>query len=277
MPVIHSNLSYAAVFLLKLLRPELAEYANTAEILTEVESAVKILEDSTVDAAHAPALYAGFLKVLLQSKRSASDGDTVNGGAIIAETGKDVNLDPLLARPNPFAQVGSSHATGEPSHINPFGFVNDAHLTEPSNHQPGAFSLDQLGQSGFWENLSMRKLDALFFCRRLPLSTPGCRGVGERSSATARRGLTLTFSVHSSTLSPPLLQLVSVPHLRTAFRQAISSKATHGLSAFQTLPPRPVRILPRPNDQGGRNKSFLKGTPALPSSASTQHAHTHDV
>lgn len=174
------NISYAAVFLLKLLRPELSEFTDPDRILGEVEGMVETLEACSVDAGHTPALYAGFLRLLLAAKRGKGE----NG-----ENG--IKLDPALAsklsadqqqhnsglsttlaasvppRNEPLRQEGSMMApaifaqdlSGLNSRSN--GMANNgvsAFLSgEPSNQPSGAFwNLDQLGQAGFWENLSMR-------------------------------------------------------------------------------------------------------------------------
>ena len=183
-------ISYAAVFLLKLLRPELVDCTDSAEVLRQAEMAVKCLEEVSVDATHTPALYAGFLRVLLRSKQG-KDSNQDSGGK------GDITLDLDLANKlmesqangrqgeasgqqtsfatlaGPAALYGAaaagSSADGaqqmEPSasiyqqfitsEANPTG-VNSASDGNP-NFPSSSWNLDQLGQSGFWENLSMRE------------------------------------------------------------------------------------------------------------------------
>lgn len=174
------NISYAAVFLLKLLRPELAEFTDPERILGEVDDMVATLEACSVDAGHTPALYAGFLRLLLAAKRGKGE----NG-----ENG--IRLDPALAskltadqqqhhsglsttlaasapqRSDTLRQEGTTSApaifaqdlSGLSSRPNGMANAGASAFTsgEPSNQPSGAFwNLDQLGQAGFWENLSMR-------------------------------------------------------------------------------------------------------------------------
>jgi hypothetical protein len=183
------NVSYAAVFLLKLLRPELAEFTDTEAILKQVENVVKVFEECAVDSVHTPTLYAGFLRVLLKSKQG-KDADPSRS----ASRNGEVNLDPALAsklmQQNPGGGAVQSIGVGsgftfpvqQPQsesmfHENSFGglpnqtnshqhhvtFADgtagglDANANDPANSLFGTnWNLDQLGQSGFWENLSMR-------------------------------------------------------------------------------------------------------------------------
>lgn len=167
----HRYISYASVFLLKLLRPELADCTDTSAILEQVEASVKCLEEVSVDETHTPALYAGFVRVLLRSKQSkAQDGE----GAI--------TLDPALASKllesqqngrvaDAFSTAPAAHDAMNGVNLNTFtqqmepsasvyhnAFPQDTHSgyhsAEGNLHQ---WNLDQLGQSGFWENLSMRE------------------------------------------------------------------------------------------------------------------------
>lgn len=138
------------------------------------------LETCSVDAGHTPALYAGFLRLLLAAKR----GKDENG-----ENG--IKLDPALAsklsadqqrhhpglsttlaasappRYDPLRPEGSTSAPAIFAQdlgglgSRPNGFTNSGASAfmsgEPSNQPSGSFwNLDQLGQAGFWENLSMR-------------------------------------------------------------------------------------------------------------------------
>lgn len=174
------NISYAAVFLLKLLRPELSEFTDPERILAEVEEMVITLELCSVDAGHTPALYAGFLRLLLAAKRGKDEGgengiklDPALASKLSADqqqhhTGLSATLAASApARHEAFRQDGTAAApaifaqdvNGTSSRPNgAAGTGVSAFLSgEPSNQPSGAFwNLDQLGQAGFWENLSMR-------------------------------------------------------------------------------------------------------------------------
>lgn len=174
------NISYAAVFLLKLLRPELSEFTDPERILAEVEEMVATLEACSVDAGHTAALYAGFLRLLLAAKRG-KDASGENGIKLDPELASKLSADQqphysglssTLAAPAPprhesLRQDGLPAApaifaqdlSGLNSRSN--GMANSGASAfmsgEPSNQPSGAFwNLDQLGQAGFWENLSMR-------------------------------------------------------------------------------------------------------------------------
>ena len=143
---------------------------------------VAALESCSVDAGHTPALYAGFLRLLLAAKRG-KDEHGENG----------IKLDPALAsklsadqQPHHPGLSATLAASAPPRHdplrpdgsisapaifaqdlggltSRPNGLANggaSAFMSgEPSNQPSGSFwNLDQLGQAGFWENLSMRTL-----------------------------------------------------------------------------------------------------------------------
>lgn len=174
------NISYAAVFLLKLLRPELAEFTDSDRILNEVEEMVATLEQCSVDSVHTPSLYAGFLRLLLAAKRG-KDANGDNGikldPALASKLSADQNqhfngLSATLATSAPARQDNAETAGAVPaifaqdiggSGNRPNGTGINAGASafmsgEPSNQPSGAFwNLDQLGQAGFWENLSMRE------------------------------------------------------------------------------------------------------------------------
>ena len=61
--------AYACVFLLKLIRPVFANYINEEEVIHLVNDTIEVLEDSAVDHTHTPALYASFLRSLVQSRQ----------------------------------------------------------------------------------------------------------------------------------------------------------------------------------------------------------------
>ncbi|KAK9896743.1 hypothetical protein P389DRAFT_172123 [Cystobasidium minutum MCA 4210] len=209
------NISYAAVFLLKLLRPELKEFTDSERILNEVEEMVVTLERCSVDAVHTPALYAGFLRLLLAAKRGKDDNGE-NGikldPALASKLSADQNqhfsgLSTTLADsaaprhegqdgtstvPAIFAQDNNGNASrpnGMGSNAGASAFLSG----EPSNQPSGAFwNLDQLGQAGFWENLSMPGLGSpptyglsaghLFQGDPWPFSTPNSASVSRATS-----------------------------------------------------------------------------------------------
>ncbi len=212
---LNSYISYASVFLLKLLRPELADCTDTEAILTEVEASVKCLEEVSVDETHTPALYAGFVRVLLHSKQSKPQ----NGDGV-------VTLDPALT--SKLLESQQSGRVADAFNAAPVGDIISS-MNEPiaSQHQmePSAsvyqhtfaqepqsgyhsgesnlqqWNLDQLGQSGFWENLSMREYTIV------------------------SRG--------DSVLTCPLQRALAL-RLRTASLEDTSSRVTHGLSPCPT-------------------------------------------
>ncbi|CDS01907.1 hypothetical protein [Sporisorium scitamineum] len=63
------TLAYACVFLLKLIRPAFAGYAEEDSIIALVQDAVDMLEEAAVNETHTPYLYASFLKALLQARK----------------------------------------------------------------------------------------------------------------------------------------------------------------------------------------------------------------
>lgn len=60
--------AYACVFLLKLIQPMFARYINEDEIIALVTYTIEVLEEAAVDPSHTPALYASFLRMLIQSR-----------------------------------------------------------------------------------------------------------------------------------------------------------------------------------------------------------------
>lgn len=65
-------ISYACVFLLKLTRPVFAGLADEEEIISIVSEFADLLQDVAMDATHTPALYASFLRALLQARLDRS-------------------------------------------------------------------------------------------------------------------------------------------------------------------------------------------------------------
>lgn len=62
------TVAYACVFLLKLIQPMFARYIHENEILVLVTHTIEVLEEAAVDPSHTPALYASFLRMLIQSR-----------------------------------------------------------------------------------------------------------------------------------------------------------------------------------------------------------------
>lgn len=166
-----SYISYASVFLLKLLRPELADCTDTEAILTEVEASVKCLEEVSVDETHTPALYAGFVRVLLHSKQSKpQNGDGVvtldpaltskllesQQSGRVADAFNAAPVGDMISSIN--EPIASQHQMEPSASVYQHTFTQEPqsgyHSGESNLHQ---WNLDQLGQSGFWENLSMRE------------------------------------------------------------------------------------------------------------------------
>ena len=166
-----SYISYASVFLLKLLRPELADCTDTEAILTEVEASVKCLEEVSVDETHTPALYAGFVRVLLHSKQSKpQNGDGVvtldpaltskllesQQSGRVADAFNAAPVGDMISSIN--EPIASQHQMEPSASVYQHTFAQEPqsgyHSGESNLHQ---WNLDQLGQSGFWENLSMRE------------------------------------------------------------------------------------------------------------------------
>lgn len=65
-------IAYAAVFLLKLIRPQFSSTCDPLAVTSLVHDCTVLLEEVSVDEKHTPALYAAFLKVLLNSKKGSS-------------------------------------------------------------------------------------------------------------------------------------------------------------------------------------------------------------
>ncbi|KAI3627413.1 hypothetical protein GLX27_000919 [Malassezia furfur] len=63
--------AYACVFLLKLIRPTFANYINEEEVIALINYTIEVLEEAAVDRTHTPALYASFLRSLVQSRHDA--------------------------------------------------------------------------------------------------------------------------------------------------------------------------------------------------------------
>ena len=170
------NVSYAAVFLLKLLRPELAEFTDTSAILTQVHEIVETFETCAVDSVHTPKLYAGFLRVLLQAKQGKDD-DVSKAGS---RSGGQIGLDPELtsklfqdqqqSQRQLLFQQNQNASQQAAQHQVPLveGITDSLNGLDPNNQAfNSAWNLDQLGQSGFWENLSMRTF-VFFFSYEIP-------------------------------------------------------------------------------------------------------------
>lgn len=68
--------AYACVFLLKLIRPTFARYINEDEVIGLVNYTIEVLEEAAVDTSHTPALYASFLRMLVQSRHEQKAQDS---------------------------------------------------------------------------------------------------------------------------------------------------------------------------------------------------------
>ncbi|WFD35633.1 hypothetical protein MCUN1_002491 [Malassezia cuniculi] len=119
--------AYACVFLLKLIRPLFANFINEDEVISLVTYTIEVLEEAAVDQTHTPALYASFLRNLLQSRHDHN----VNG-----------------AMP-PEPHSAGAAATVDPSQVNPLvaGLANSmAHehtrLADLGNHSAEAPPLE---------------------------------------------------------------------------------------------------------------------------------------
>lgn len=78
--------AYACVFLLKLIQPMFAKHINEEEIIALVNHTIEVLEEAAVDPSHTPALYASFLRTLVQSRHDTSH-DMSHGAAPAEDAG----------------------------------------------------------------------------------------------------------------------------------------------------------------------------------------------
>ncbi|PWN41980.1 hypothetical protein IE81DRAFT_323983 [Ceraceosorus guamensis] len=72
-------ITYACVFLLKLARPTFSAYVDEEEVLGLVGEGANLLEAVALSPTHTPALYSGFLRTLLQTRREASATNRSSG------------------------------------------------------------------------------------------------------------------------------------------------------------------------------------------------------
>ena len=104
--------AYACVFLLKLIRPVFAHYINEDEIIALVNYTIEVLEEAAVNETHTPALYASFLRNLVQTRREQS-----NATQKAPPQGPGAVDEPNAATP---ALMSRSPAmTVDPSQVNP--------------------------------------------------------------------------------------------------------------------------------------------------------------
>lgn len=68
------SLAYACVFLLKLIRPVFSSYVYEESVIELVQDTVELLDEIAVNETHTPALYATFLKALLQARTEQTVG-----------------------------------------------------------------------------------------------------------------------------------------------------------------------------------------------------------
>lgn len=89
--------AYACVFLLKLIRPLFVNFINEQEVILLVTYTIEVLEEAAVDQTHTPALYASFLRNLLQTRQETRDvqEDHVPQG----EPGSESTVDPSQVNP----------------------------------------------------------------------------------------------------------------------------------------------------------------------------------
>lgn len=132
--------AYACVFLLKLIRPVFSRYINEDEILALVNHTIEVLEEAAVDASHTPALYASFLRMLVESRLDQRSGEaTYNSSPLDKSSDKGprrtaTSMDGVAQRipeshefyrmqgttmaPPPSAEAGSAHDTTHGSRLN---------------------------------------------------------------------------------------------------------------------------------------------------------------
>ncbi|WFC94144.1 hypothetical protein MBRA1_000776 [Malassezia brasiliensis] len=89
--------AYACVFLLKLIRPTFANYINEEEVIALINYTIEVLEEAAVDRTHTPALYASFLRSLVQSRH---DAPTRNGGPEADHAEDETQADAAHAAPH---------------------------------------------------------------------------------------------------------------------------------------------------------------------------------
>ncbi|KDN37689.1 hypothetical protein K437DRAFT_270795 [Tilletiaria anomala UBC 951] len=73
-------ITYACVFLLKLIRPAFSGYSDEDSVVQTVSQTASFLDELAVNETHTPALYATFLRTLLQSRLDQTEG-TRSGAA----------------------------------------------------------------------------------------------------------------------------------------------------------------------------------------------------
>lgn len=94
--------AYACVFLLKLIRPLFANFINEGEVISLVTCTIEVLEEAAVDQTHTPALYASFLRNLLQSRHehdSNEAGLNQAAGQRSEPSGAAATVDPSQVNP----------------------------------------------------------------------------------------------------------------------------------------------------------------------------------
>ena len=129
--------AYACVFLLKLIRPTFANYINEEEVIALINYTIEVLEEAAVDPTHTPALYASFLRSLVQSRRDGGARSAVHAAAghgpsaahdASAGRSPDGNQDARLARVREMmhargeggdTHTGRAEMTVNPTQVNP--------------------------------------------------------------------------------------------------------------------------------------------------------------
>ncbi|KAL8290408.1 hypothetical protein RQP46_002666 [Phenoliferia psychrophenolica] len=139
-------LSYAATFLLKLINPTFSSLVDASVSLSLVRDAADTLERCAVDDTHTPALYASFLRALIENKRTG--GRTAPGSRVGTQPNSPV-LGPVGIENFIKSRAGSA-APGE-------GVF--APMGEGDSNDFTAFdsvAMDSmLSNGGFWDNMLM--------------------------------------------------------------------------------------------------------------------------
>ncbi|WFD29652.1 hypothetical protein MSPP1_000662 [Malassezia sp. CBS 17886] len=117
--------AYACVFLLKLIRPVFAHYINEEEVISLVTYTIEVLEEAAVDQTHTPALYASFLRSLLQARHEHSGRESHETGSDLVRPPERAGKEDARAAAdmlgNPSAPISGDDAfmTVNPTQVNP--------------------------------------------------------------------------------------------------------------------------------------------------------------
>lgn len=176
-------ISYACVFLLKLIRPTFSSCADEESVLSVVTEGAELLESVAMGPTHTPALYASFLRALLQSRlertatnrsgattphrsRAASPRSSRENSDEIGDS--QANMDykveqedaPPSAMPaSVFSSLGRSMGGGNANNWPPDqaamlnGFVDINNAGSSKAAQSSSLTVDQLLNESFWGSL----------------------------------------------------------------------------------------------------------------------------